>query len=116
MQSDLSAKHKEIESVKQKYRAEASRQLVEMQTKLAQARSRQEALAGKVGYAGIAAQQPGVISALHLKTVGAVVQLGTVLAELVPDSTKATIRARLLPQDVADVKVRPGRADIAGGL
>ena len=105
MQSDLSAKHKEIESVKQKYRAEASRQLVEMQTKLAQARSRQEALAGKVGYAEIAAQQPGVISALHLKTVGAVVQQGTVLAELVPDSTKATIRARLLPQDVADVKV-----------
>ena len=105
MQSDLSAKHKEIESVKQKYRAEASRQLVEMQTKLAQARSRQEALAGKVGYAEITAQQPGVISALHLKTVGAVVQQGTVLAELVPDSTKATIRARLLPQDVADVKV-----------
>ena len=60
---------------------------------------------GKVGYAEIAAQQPGVISALHLKTVGAVVQQGTVLAELVPDSTKATIRARLLPQDVADVKV-----------
>ena len=105
MQSDLATRHKERASLDGRYQAEAAARLVETQTRLSQAEARQASLAGKVGYAEVIAPMNGVISAIHLKTEGAVVQQGTVLAELVPRSTKATIRARLLPQDVADVFV-----------
>ena len=44
-----------------------------------------------------------IVSALHIKTIGAVVQAGTVLTEIVPVNAEHVVRARLLPQDVADV-------------
>jgi HlyD family type I secretion membrane fusion protein len=75
----------------------------EAQTRLAQARSRKASLAGQVAYAEIRAPQEGTVSALYLKTVGAVVQAGTVLAEIVPEEQGLTIRANLRPENVADV-------------
>ena len=76
---------------------------IEAQTRLAQARSRKASLAGQVAYAEIRAPQDGTVSALHLKTVGAVVQAGSVLAEIVPEEQGLTIRANLRPENVADV-------------
>jgi hypothetical protein len=75
----------------------------EAQTRLAQARSRKASLAGQVAYAEIRAPQEGTVSALYLKTVGAVVQACTVLAEIVPEEQGLTIRANLRPENVADV-------------
>ena len=103
--SELRAKAEEQSALTSKFQEAARAQLVEVQTRLAGARARQDALAGKVRYAEIRAQHDGVISALHLKTEGAVVQQGSVLAELVPNNSEVTIRARLLPQDVADVTI-----------
>ncbi len=77
--------------------------MIEAQTRLAQARSRKALLAGQVAYAEIRAPQEGTVSALNLKTVGAVVQAGTVLAEIVPEEKGLTIRANLRPENVADV-------------
>jgi len=76
---------------------------IEAQTRLAQARSRKASFAGQVAYAEIRAPQDGTVSALHLKTVGAVVQAGSVLAEIVPEEQGLTIRANLRPENVADV-------------
>lgn len=76
---------------------------IEAQARLAQARSRKASLAGQVAYAEIRAPQDGTVSALHLKTVGAVVQAGSVLAEIVPEEQGLTIRANLRPENVADV-------------
>ena len=72
-------------------------------TRLAQAQARQESLAGRVSHADIKAPESGVVSALHVKTIGAVVQAGTVLSEIVPLESELVVRAQLLPQDVADV-------------
>ena len=94
---------KEIISLKSQRRAESSTYLVEAQTGLEQAMARQESLEGRVGYADIKAPETGVVSALHVKTIGAVVQAGTVLTEIVPMDAEHVVRARLLPQDVADV-------------
>ncbi|MGB2496290.1 MAG: HlyD family efflux transporter periplasmic adaptor subunit, partial [Candidatus Puniceispirillaceae bacterium] len=49
----------------------------------------------------------GTVSAVHVKTVGAVVQAGTMLAEIVPAEAQYMVRAQILPQDVADVQ--PGQ-------
>ena len=105
MNSDLATKQKQIISVRQNYQAEAGAQLIEAQTRLSQARARQDALAGRVGYAEVRAPHTGTVSALHLKTVGAVVQPGTLLAEIVPEEKAVTIRANLKPENVADVYV-----------
>ncbi|MBL6775975.1 MAG: HlyD family type I secretion periplasmic adaptor subunit [Alphaproteobacteria bacterium] len=103
MRSELSTREKRITSVQENYRADARSKLIEAQTRLAQARSRKASLAGQVAYAEIRAPQEGTVSALHLKTVGAVVQAGTVLAEIVPEEKGLTIRANLRPENVADV-------------
>ena len=94
---------KEITSLKSQRRAESSTYLVEAQTGLEQAMARQDSLQGRVAYADIRAPETGVVSALHIKTVGAVVQAGTILTEIVPLDAEHVVRARLLPQDVADV-------------
>ncbi|MDA9816486.1 HlyD family secretion protein [Alphaproteobacteria bacterium] len=47
----------------------------------------------------------GVISALHLKTIGGFVSEGSVLAELIPESTAVLIRAKILTKDLAEVRI-----------
>ena len=103
MQARREGLQKEIISLKSQRRAESSTFLVEAQTSLEQAKARQESLQGRVGYADIRAPETGIVSALHIKTIGAVVQAGTVLTEIVPVNAEHVVRARLLPQDVADV-------------
>jgi len=101
----LAIQAKRIDTVKKKYVADASAELVRVQTELAQAESRQALLAGRVGYAEVKAPHDGTVSALHLKTVGAVVNAGNLLAEIVPVQSDMLVRAKLLPQDIADVSI-----------
>ena len=61
-------------------------------------------LAGSA-YGDIRSPIAGTVSALHVKTVGAVVQAGTILTEIVPSDIDLVVRAKLQPQDVADVTV-----------
>lgn len=103
MEAEKIGREKEIISIQSRTKAETSAQLVEAQTRLAQAQARQESLAGRVSHADIKAPESGVVSALHVKTIGAVVQAGTVLSEIVPLESELVVRAQLLPQDVADV-------------
>ena len=81
--------------------------LVEEQTKAAQLLARQDALRGKVRHADVKAPLGGTVSAVHMKTVGAVVQAGTMLVELVPAEAEYLVRAQVLPQNVKDVQ--PGQ-------
>ena len=101
----LAASEKRIDAELRKYTQRASAELIKVQTTLAQAQSRQEALAGPVGYAEVKSPHDGIISALHLKTVGAVVNEGSLLAEIVPTQSDMLVRAKLKPQDIADVTV-----------
>lgn len=105
--SDLQGKQREMESLTDNFKAEAAAQLVEAKTKVAQYLSRQEALRGKVRHAEIRAPLSGTVSAVHVKTIGAVVQAGTVLVDIVPAESVLLARAQVLPQHVA--AVRPGQ-------
>jgi len=105
--SDLQGKQREKESLTDNFKAEAAAQLVEAKTKAAQYLSRQEALRGKVRHAEIRAPLSGTVSAVHVKTIGAVVQAGTVLVDIVPAESVLLARAQVLPQHVA--AVRPGQ-------
>ncbi len=105
--SDLQGKQREKESLTDNFKAEAAAQLVEAKTKAAQYLSRQEALRGKVRHAEIRAPLSGTVSAVYVKTIGAVVQAGTVLVDIVPAESVLLARAQVLPQHVA--AVRPGQ-------
>ena len=72
-----------------------------------EALARQDALRGKVRHADVRAPLRGIVSAVHVKTVGAVVQAGTMLAEIVPAEAEYLVRAQVLPQNVKDVQ--PGQ-------
>ena len=73
----------------------------------AQLLAHQDALHGKVRHADVRAPLSGTVSAVHVKTVGAVVQAGTMLAEIVPTEAEYLVRAQINPQDIADVQ--PGQ-------
>ena len=105
--ADVIGKQREIESAIANFRAAAAETLVEEQTKAAQLLARQDALRGKVRHAEVRAPLSGTVSAVHVKTVGAVVQAGTMLAEIVPSEAKYLVRAQINPQDIADVQ--PGQ-------
>ena len=45
------------------------------------------------------------MSAIHVKTVVAVVQAGTMLVEIVPAEAEYPVRAQVLPQNVKDVQL-----------
>lgn len=105
--SDLLAKRREVESIKSNVKAEAAAALVEAQTKSAQYLSRKDALQGKVEHAEIRAPLSGTISAVHVKTVGAVVQSGSILAEIVPAESTLLVRAQIPPHNVNNVE--PGQ-------
>lgn len=95
----------ERESAISEFRARAATELAEFRNEVEQADAQQQALRGKVNDAVVRAPVSGIISAVHVKTLGAVVQTGTLLAEIVPDEKAVLVRARVLAQDIAGVHV-----------
>ncbi len=93
----------EYDAVVAEFRAEAVGQLAQVNREADQAGAREGAFQSKVDQAEVKAPTSGIISAVHVKTVGAVVQGGTVLAEIVPDEKAILVLARLPAEDVADV-------------
>ena len=85
------------------FRAESAGQLAEVNRQADQAGAREDAFRAKVAHAEVKAPTTGVVTAVHVQTVGAVVQAGTVLAEIVPDEKAILVMARLPAEDVADV-------------
>ena len=107
LKSDLSAQEKKLLSLENRFLTDTETQLVEMRTIAAQAKARLNALKGKVAYAEVRAPVDGEITAVHFKTVGGVIDAGAVLAEVIPFEEQVTVRARVMPDDVA--KIVPGQ-------
>ncbi len=95
----------ERESAISEFRARAAAELAEFRNEVEQADAQQQALRGKVNDAVIRAPVSGIVSAVHVKTQGAVVQAGTLLAEIVPDEKAVLVRARVLAQDIAGIHI-----------
>lgn len=95
----------EYEAIIASFRAESAAQLAEVKTQADQAVAREDAFRAKVNYAKVRSPTSGTVSAVNVKTVGAVLQAGTLLAEIVPDEQSVLIRARLLAEDVSSVYV-----------
>ena len=88
---------------------ERLRQAVLLDPRVAEMSARACQMAHRLGLARAEVRAPlsGTVSAVHVKTVGAVVQAGTMLAEIVPSEAEYLVRAQINPQDIADVQ--PGQ-------
>ncbi|MGB1117798.1 MAG: HlyD family efflux transporter periplasmic adaptor subunit [Parvibaculales bacterium] len=84
---------------------QAARELAEVRTRADQAGAREDAFRAKVRHAEVRAPASGVVSVVHVQTVGAVVDAGTVLAEIVPDEQALLVKARVLAEDISGVYV-----------
>ena len=106
MASDLETQQRRLDSLDNRFRAEAESQLVQQRTAAAQTEARLDALREKVAFAEIRSPADGIVTAVHVNTVGAVVDGGTVMAEVVPIDEVVTVRARVNTDDVS--KIFPG--------
>ena len=102
-EGEYNAARDEYEAVVANYRAEAARELAEVKTRANQAGAREDAFRAKVRHADVRAPADGIVTAVHVKTVGAVVQAGTVLAEIVPDELAVLVKARIMSEDIGGI-------------
>ena len=105
LESELETASRRLQSMNSNFRAQAETQLVEMRTTAAQAEARLEALTEKVALTAVRAPVDGVITAVHVNTVGGVVDGGTVMAEMVPRNDEITVRARVNTDDVSKISI-----------
>ena len=105
MESELETARRRLRSMNDNFRAQAETQLVEMRTNAAQAEARLDALKEKVALTAVRAPVDGIITAVHVNTVGGVVDGGTVMAEMVPIEGEVTVRARVNTDDVSKITV-----------
>ena len=105
MESELETARRRLQSMNHNFRAQAETQLVEMRTNAAQAEARLEALKEKVALTAVRAPVDGIITAVHVNTIGGVVDGGTVMAEMVPIEGEVTVRARVNTDDVSKITV-----------
>ena len=105
MESELETARRRLQSMNHNFRAQAETQLVEMRANAAQAEARLEALKEKVALTAVRAPVDGIITAVHVNTIGGVVDGGTVMAEMVPIEGEVTVRARVNTDDVSKITV-----------
>ena len=97
-----------------RYRNDAAKRLREVEIELARQTELYERATSQRRRTIIASPIDGVVKNLRLKSVGAVIQPGEPVMEIVPTSEKLVIEARLSPLDVGHVSLgQPARVKIA---
>ncbi|WGE88959.1 HlyD family type I secretion periplasmic adaptor subunit [Actinobacillus arthritidis] len=94
----------QIAERKNKYIADASSELVQMESELAQARENMAMRADPVERSQIKAPLRGVVKNIKINTVGGVVQAGEDILEIVPLDEKLIVQAYISPKDVAFIR------------
>ncbi|QMT40572.1 HlyD family type I secretion periplasmic adaptor subunit [Neisseria shayeganii] len=102
--ADLS---QQIAERRNRYVTEASNELVQTESELAQARENMAMRADPVDRSQIRAPLRGVVKNIRINTVGGVVQAGQDILEIVPLDDKLLVQAYIRPKDVAFI--RPGQ-------
>lgn len=95
----------QITERKNKYAADASNELVQMESELAQARENMAMRADPVERSQIKAPMRGIVKNIRINTVGGVVQAGQDILEIVPLDDTLIVQAYISPKDVAFIRV-----------
>lgn len=87
-----------------KYRSDASHELVQVESELAQALENMAVRADPVERSQLRAPLKGVVKNIRINTVGGVVQAGQDILEIVPLDDKLVVQAYISPKDVAFIR------------
>lgn len=90
-----------ITATRNRFRAEALRELTDATGELATLRSSLPALEGLAARAVLRAPVTGIVNRLHRRTLGGSVRAGEEVAEIVPIGDDLLVEAYVLPQDIA---------------
>jgi len=105
--SKISEAEIQLLRVDQDFRTELMKDLRESQDKEAELTERTVAARDLLNRIDIRSPTTGIVHQLSVHTIGGVIAPGEVIMEIVPDSDDLEIEARLLPQDID--QVRPGQ-------
>jgi adhesin transport system membrane fusion protein len=104
-QADLQG---QIVERRNRYRTDASQELSRVESELAQTRESAAARADTLSRTVIRAPMKGIVKNVQITTVGAVIQPGQVILEIVPVQDEMLVEAYVRPSEVAFLK--PGQA------
>lgn len=96
-----------LTSLKADLKQESMKNLGLVEAELAQVRKNLEKLEGTAGRTIITSPVRGVVKGFTIHTIGAVVESGKVLLEIVPVDSKIIVEAMVLPNDIGHL--RPGQ-------
>src|SRR5262249_46537277 len=105
--SKISEAEIQILRIDQDFRADVMKELREAQDKESELSERTVAASDLLNRIEIRAPVTGIVHELSVHTIGGVVAPGEVIMEIVPETDDLVIEARILPQDVD--QVRPGQ-------
>lgn len=89
---------------KNKYRSDASQELIRVETELAQALENMAMRADPVERSQLKAPVKGIVKNIRVNTIGGVIQAGQDILEIVPVEDKLVVQAYISPKDVAFIR------------
>ncbi|MGX2974864.1 HlyD family type I secretion periplasmic adaptor subunit [Ursidibacter arcticus] len=96
--------NQQITERKNKYRSDASQELVRIESELAQALENMAMRADPVERSQLKAPVKGIVKNIRVNTIGGVIQAGQDILEIVPIEDKLVVQAYISPKDVAFIR------------
>jgi len=105
VQGSLDEAHSHLAELQARYRAESSRERVELEAKAGVVKEQISAQADRVKRRELRSPMDGVVNRLIISTEGAIAKAGETIMELVPVQDTLLIAARVKPSDIAFIRI-----------
>ena len=105
LKSDLSAAEKQKADQRDRFRSQALTELSEVKTQVAQIGESLKSIGDRVSRAELRAPVDGIVNNIAVRTVGGVIEPAQKLVEIVPMDSELKIVAKVLPNNVAFLRV-----------
>ena len=97
----------EIDKAKDEFRSNAQKELNEKEANLLALKESQKAAEDRLTRTTVRSPVTGTVNVVHISTIGAVIQPGVSILEIVPTEDNLLIEAKVKPKDIAFI--RPGQ-------
>lgn len=105
LKSELSAAQKQKADQGDRFRSQALTELSEVKTQIAQLSESLKSIGDRVSRAELKAPVDGIVNNIAVRTIGGVIEPAQRLVEIVPVDDQLKVVARVLPSDIAFLKV-----------
>lgn len=105
LKSELSAAQKQKADQGDRFRSQALTELSEVKTQIAQLSESLKSIGDRVSRAELKAPVDGIVNNIAVRTIGGVIEPAQRLIEIVPVDDQLKVVARVLPSDIAFLKV-----------